>query len=488
MEPVSPLTPSLRVDGVKLYQGDRQQQSPFSRGKIFQGLIIGKKNNQFILDVDGQQWIADSKAPLQIGQHLNLQVTGTKPQVTLQILTDSLTQNIGKSLHLLTNEGQLLPKTLELAGVLPENALSPPARETLNFFANTSESFVKTTFQSGGGGNRLADLLTGLVSSQTKNTDQTLQTRLSALVQTILQSLPENDPRKSLAQLLDRQLQTMDQNGSIRSILLGDKKPAADEQFQLFLQTIGNQQTDAGTALVNALRQFLADDTTASPTPLLLRLLSLTEQLQESRNQQPHDGPQGRNLKQFIDRLGTNLEHLLGTGRTEEAARTLKNTLLEISHNLTENKPLQQQADQLTSSLELLQMLQVRLAGESIFVLPLPLPFLNQGFLLVEPDGQQNGQEQGDTSKKRYSLHLQLEGLGNLRIELQQQETGMRLRFFSEDTDRTKFLSEHRQELQQWLTATTLESIQFLTGAGDPIQQLLSHMANDTTGALDTSA
>ncbi len=488
MEPVSPLTPSLRVDGVKLYQGDRQQQSPFSRGKIFQGLITGKNNNQFILDVDGQQWVAESKAPLQVGQRLNLQVTGTKPQVTLQILTDPLTRNIGKSLHLLANEGRILPKTFELAGLLPENALSPPAKETLEFFANTAESFVKTTFQSGEEGSRLADLLTTLVSSPTKNTDQTVQTTLSTLVKTILQSLPGDDPRQSLAQLLDRQLQSMDQNGSIRSVLLGTKNPSADEQFQVFLQNIGNQQTAAGTALVDALRQFLADNKSSSPTPLLLSLLSLTEQLQVSKDPQPHDGLQGRDLKQFIDRLGINLEHLLATGRTEEATRTLKNALLEISHNLSENKPLQQQADQLTSSLELLQMLQVRLAGESIFVLPLPLPFLNQGFLLVEPDGQQQGREQGDTSGKRYSLHLQLEGLGNLRVELQQQKTGMRLRFFSEDTDRTKFLSEHGQELQQWLTATTLESVQFLTGAGDPIKQLLSHMANDTTGALDTSA
>ena len=489
MEPVLPPIPSLRVDRVKLYQGNRQQQSPFSRGKVFQGVITGKDNNRFILDVDGQQWIADTKAPLRIGQRLNLQVTGTKPQVTLQILTDPLTQKIGKSLHLLTNEGRLLPGTLELAGRLPAKNLSAPAKETLNFYSSAAASFTRTSPKPQTAGNELAELLTNLIVSTGENSGRENSSALSSFLENLLQTLPEQDMEQFQVQLSLNRLQRSVQDGSVRDLLFDTKNPAAKEQFQLLLQTIGEQQAGAGQPLVETLVGFFAENDVSAPTPLLFNLLSLTAHLLETGNQTRTENIDGPDLQQFIERLGTNLEQLLAAGKKEEAAKTLKSTLLEISHNLSENKPLQQKADQLTSTLELFQLLQIKLAGESAFVLPLPLPFLNQGFLLVEPDRHRNGQErQGEPYEKKYSLHLQLEGLGNLRIELQQQKTGMRIRFFTQDTERTQFLADHRRELEQWLTAAPLESVQFLTGADEPIKELLSHMTDETTGVLDTSA
>ena len=489
MEPVPPPIPSTRVDRVKLYQGSRQQQSPFSRGKVFQGVITGKNNNQFILDVEGQQWIADTKAPLQVGQRLNLQVTGTKPQVTLQILTDPLTQKIGKSLHLLTNESQLLSGTLALAGRLPAKSLSTPAKDTLNFYSRTAASFTQTSPQAQTAGNLLAELLTNLIVSTRENSRQQNSPVLSSLLKNLLQTLPEQDLEQFQIQSSLNRLQSLEQNTSVRELLFDTNNPAAKEQFQLLLQTIGEQQSGPGQALVETLVGFFSDNDASSPTPLLLNLLSLTAHLLEPAERTRPKNIDGRDLQQFIERLGTNLEHLLAAGKKEEAAKTLKSTLLEISHNLSQNKPLQQQAEQLTSTLELFQLLQIRLAGESALVLPLPLPFLNQGFLLVEPDLHQDEQEQQEgRDEKKYSLHLQLEGLGNLRIELQHQKTGIQLRFFSQDTERTKFLADHRQELGQWLTAAPLASVQFLTGADEPIKELLSHMGNETTGVLDTSA
>ncbi len=200
--------------------------------------------------------------------------------------------------------------------------------------------------------------------------------------------------------------------------------------------------------------------------------------------------PSGKELEQFINRLGTNLEHLLATGKQEEATQTLKSALLEISHSFSGNTKIQPLADQLTATIQLYQMLQIRLAGEAIFFLPLPLSFLNQGYLLVEPDHKQEGEQQpgGENENNRYSLHLNLEGLGNLKVDLQQQAGGMRLRFFAEDSEKAKFLSENRDDLQQWLTATTLESVQFLTGAEDPTKQLLARMTHGPASLLNTRA
>ena len=489
MEPVLPTTPSLRVDRVTLYQGNKQQQSPFSRGKVFQGTVTGKTDNQFVLDVEGQQWIADSKAPLQVGQRLNLQVTGTQPRVTLQILSDPLTGKIGKSLHLLTGEGRLLPETTLLANQLGEENLSPSARDTLNFYTNTAASLTSTSPQLETAGNRLAELLTTIVTSTPKNRGRENATALLSFLDTLLQTLPDQEPDRFQLQSTLEQLRSLAPKVSLQEIFVEADNPAANKQLQLLLQTITDQGTDAGSRLAKALLGFFPENSTISPAPLLLNLLSLAAHLLRGGNQAGPERTDGRELKQFIKRLGTNLESLLADGNKEEAVKTLKSTLLEISHNLADNKPFQQQADRLTSTLELFQLLQIRLAGESALVLPLPLPFLDQGFLLVEPDHHRSGQEpQGDENEKKYSLHLRLAGLGNLRIELRQHREGMRLRFFSEDSERSKFLAAHRQELGHWLTAAPLASVQFLTGAGEPAKELLSYMADEKTQVVDTSA
>ncbi len=335
----------------------------------------------------------------------------------------------------------------------------------------------------------MIELLTNLITPAQENNRQENPTPLSSFLENLLQTLPEQDVVQYRIQSSLRQLQGLSQDGSVRELLFDAKNPTAKEQFQTLLQTIDEQQTVAGNALVENLLGLFPDNDITSPAPLLLDLLSLTAHLLKSGSRDGSKNTDGSDLKQFIERLGTNLEHLLAAGKKEEAAGTLKSTLLEISHNLSENKPLQHQADQLTSTLELFQLLQIRLAGESAFVLPLPLPFLNQGFLLVEPDRHQGEQNpQGDPDEKKYSLHLQLEGLGNLRIELQHQNAGIRIRFFSQDTERTEFLAEHRRELDQWLTAAPLESVQFLTGANEPIKELLCHITDETTGILDTSA
>ena len=488
MVPVISVTPSLRVDGVKLYQDSKQQQTPFNQGKIFQGRITGKSDNKFILDVEGRQWLADSKAPLRIGQRLNLQVTGTKPHITLQILSGTLTRNIGKSLHLLVNEGSLLPKTLELAGQLPQEDLSGAARETIDFYGRATALFSQPPVQKNAPANQLAELLTDIIARTGPESAGKAGTTLSTFIENLLHTLPEHDSSRALVQQLMQQMRQQGPDISVPELLLAGKDPDADQEFKLLLNLITGQQDISESGLKEALAGLLPKDSRQSPSSLLLNLLSLTGNLLEDSKQKAPAAADGRNLKKIIGRLGTNLEQLLAEGKTEEAAKTLKGTLLEISHALTGNKPLQHQAEQLTSMLELFQMLQIRLAGESIFVLPLPLPFLNQGFLLIEPDNPQQDQQQENTAKKRYSLHLQLEGLGNLRIELQQDNSGLGIRFFSQDAERTKFLSENRRELENRLSAARLKSVQFLTGVKDPITELFADVTGATTGVLDTNA
>jgi hypothetical protein len=488
MDPVSPLTPSLRVDRINLYQDNKQQQTPFGRGRILQGRITGKSNNQFILDVEGQQWIADSKASLRVGQRLKLQVTGTTPNITLQILTDPLTQNIGKSLHLLAAEGRLLPRTIDIATQLPEGTLSSSSKETLAFFKDVAAAFTTTKSGSDPAGSQMARLLSNLFSSSDTGSQKNSLAALSNFLNKLAQTLPQQDPDRVLAGRLQQQIGDVKLNSPLQEFLLGKNNPDADKQLRALLQNIGRIPSSEGNSLTGVIMQFTSNDKALSPSPLLLQLLTLTGNflLKETGIQKPE--PTGKNIEAFTKRLGINLEQLLVSGRTKEAVQTLKSALLEISHNLSEHTSLHHQAAQLTSTIELLQMLQIRLSDESLFFLPLPLPFLNQGFLLVEPDQKQSGDQQGEKTTRKYSLHLELTGLGNLQIDLEQQAGGIRLRFYTQDSARTKFLAEHRQELQQWLTATKMESVQFLTGAEDPIKHLLSRMSDETTGMLNTRA
>ncbi len=74
------------------------------------------------------------------------------------------------------------------------------------------------------------------------------------------------------------------------------------------------------------------------------------------------------------------------------------------------------QADQLVRSIELFQLLQIRLAGESLFFLPLPFSFLDQGYLLVDADQGRDPDRQGDEqAHPRYELHLRRKGSATCR-------------------------------------------------------------------------
>jgi len=493
MDSVSSLTPTLRIDKLQLSQGNKQHQPPFSRGQILQGLITGKENNQFILDVKGQQFLADSKAPLQIGQRLDLQVTALSPRISLQVLTDPLTLNIGKSLHLLPTEGQLLTQTATLAAELPPHTLSPPSQQALDFFTSLAATDSQSTALPQQPGRQLSQLLINLFSAPEADTQTKALTELQSFIDRLSQSLPQQHPARMLAERIQQSITTMDRDVPMQQLFAGKSTPEATAQLNALLQNISQLPTSApgntGRTLTELILQFMLRQD-RSPTPLLQQLLSLTEELLGQDGTGKQGLPNGKELEQFVNRLGTNLEQLLATGRKEEATQTLKSALLEISHNFSENTKIQPQADQLTSTIQLYQMLQIRLAGEALFFLPLPLSFVNQGYLLVEPDQKQDGEQQPGTANEnnKYSLHLNLEGLGNLKVELQQHAGGTRLRFFAEDGEKAKFLSENRNELQQWLTATTLESVQFLTGAEDPTKQLLARMTHGPASLLNTRA
>lgn len=197
----------------------------------------------------------------------------------------------------------------------------------------------------------------------------------------------------------------------------------------------------------------------------------------------------GQDVQQLAERLGLNLEQLLANGNKEQAVQTLKYALLELSQlqGGSGNRP--EQTSSPLQTIELFQLLQLRLANEALFFLPLPFSFLEQGFLLIE-DEKSGSEKEGEKTGKgtTYGLHLQLKGLGSMQIDISQDGGKVGLKFILEDVERAKFMAEHREELAGWLTTGELTSAQFLTGAEEPTKKLLTTMVHGVTGMLDTKA
>jgi hypothetical protein len=62
------------------------------------------------------------------------------------------------------------------------------------------------------------------------------------------------------------------------------------------------------------------------------------------------------------------------------------------------------------------------------------------------------------------------------------------LKFLAEDVERAKYIQGFRGELEQWLTAGRLDSVQFLVGAKEPTKLLLEKLVHGLTGMVDTTA
>jgi hypothetical protein len=136
-------------------------------------------------------------------------------------------------------------------------------------------------------------------------------------------------------------------------------------------------------------------------------------------------------------------------------------------------------------------LLQIRLANESLFFLPLPFSFLLQGYLLIDTDRfRRQAEEKQQTGQADHTveLHLRLEGLGNLHIEIRHKEDRVTLRFLTEDVEKAKFFAGFREELEQWITHGSLDSVQFLVGAKEPVKTLLEKIMSGRAGVIDTRA
>ena len=486
-----PVLPASTLNIQQLYRQQDSKQGnkplPFTQGQMLQGTITGKSGNTtYLLDIGGKQLQAQSTALLQIGQKLDLQVKAVSPGIELQVVGDTLTRQIGATLHALDGQKMLLQNLFQLSREGNTTNLSEAAKQTLSFFSHSAVQLNPSVQRPVAPISNA--LLTALIETLQTNLATTPQVtrNLEVLLQKILPAFPQE------TRTANQTLQLLDKFSGSTSMALAASGKEQGVPTALLEQTISSalQAPQQTLQLARALASFFNNHPTLLPTQELQAIVSLALSL-PTATQASTTPPEGRQLQQLVERLGLNMEQLFAQNKGQEAAQTLKFALLELSQQLTGiNTSGGEQAGQILQTLELYQMLQLRMASEFLFFLPLPLPFLEQGYLLVDNQPNQDDKT-GDEAKEnplRYTLHLQLEGLGNLRIEMQQTQERLDLRFFTEDRDKMVFMHNHKEELDKWLTAVELGSAHFFSGTDDPAKILLQIINVNKTGVINTKA
>lgn len=198
----------------------------------------------------------------------------------------------------------------------------------------------------------------------------------------------------------------------------------------------------------------------------------------------------GAVLSQLLDRLGLSLENLLARGETATASSTLKAALLEILHNFTNDGKASELAGKALSTLEFFQLAQLHADSGQQLIFPLPFPFLEQGFLLIEKrrDEQGGSGRPGEKEEHRFSLHLKMTDIGSLRIDFFHTPEGLFIRFHADSQEKADFIAGFSQDLKDAISGGPILNLSFAADAEDPVAELVRHLVPEGKAVIDTTA
>lgn len=489
---IKPLVPSGQLES-------RSQRPPYTAGQILQATVSSQvAPNQFTLKMGGQEMTVESSGGLRVGQNLTIEVTALTPQLQLQIVVNNpLNQRINNSLHLLANQGAVYSQFSSLSqSALQVSQLSAGSQHILQQMRNSLDNFSSGNIQIASVIEQIATHLQSLSSMDSQAQTAGKLTAVGQLLQQIAGS-PVLSPQlqgqvADMAKVLLQTRGTLD-TGLAQATLPASLSNAAETQstqLPALLQQMGELNPSLQMLLQPLMEQF-GQDSGSSGNRFMQQLLTLLVRTGLEAGAPSNLQADGQQLQQILHNMGLHLERSLAEGSLRDASNTLKFALLELASLNALNESQWQQADDLVQTIQLAQLLQIRLSAESIFFMPLPFPFLHSGFLLIDTKKGGNKEEQEKSRHKRQtkdvSMHLQLEGLGNLQIDIQQENDQIALTFLTEDAERARFIGEHREELQNWLTTGQLRSAQFLIGSKEPAKLLIEKLIHGSTGMINTT-
>lgn len=192
----------------------------------------------------------------------------------------------------------------------------------------------------------------------------------------------------------------------------------------------------------------------------------------------------GKDLQLLARHLGLTLEADLARDPATVESANLKSLLLANAPAEEDGEPgAAEKNEQLLQKLELFQLCNLRLARQGATLLPLPLPFLDKGYLVAEREA---GSDQEQQSPRKISLFLSLQGLGEMRIDLLQEDEGLFVRFTCDAQDKSLFLAAQEPELRNLLTALPLCGATYGSDQGAAGTDLVRRILSEGDELLDT--
>lgn len=488
--------------------------------------------NQFTLETGGSRFVAQSRVPLSPGQALNLRVLSTDPQIELQITEDTVSKNFSRSLASTGSSQNLSSFFTLLQQVAPSQLpnLSGSSLQTLQQFALLQQQNVPGQVVSPGqqgtvgqtlaasdygpkllqeifaqlGGlmeNPFADGKNQAVLASAKSALQDVALLFQGKGELSQAALSQFDQLSAANKQLFEALSSLQLGGNAGP---GGKEAIFDQllqQLQLQPESAFNSANSANT--LNTLKSGFAELVFLMRSPEgLLQLLS-TNSLQSGLLNQSQAAAMlasqggaggsanqgGQLLQQLVDKLGLNLESMLAAGNREEAVKTVKFALMELVQNFAAQNKLAESGKHALNTLEFFQLTQLQAVRHDALVVPLPLPFLEQGYLLVEDYKDQSGKDGGDREMpKHFSLFLKLAPLGNLKIDFLSSGDGLYIRFNSESKEVSDFLASFKDELNNAITDTLVHGVSFAEKGEDPLTAVLKRSRVGEDSFIDTKA
>jgi hypothetical protein len=194
----------------------------------------------------------------------------------------------------------------------------------------------------------------------------------------------------------------------------------------------------------------------------------------------------GAVLKQLLEGVGLNLEHHLARGDKDSAAATLKAALLEVVNTFKDAQAVANTAGKVISTIELFQLAQLNANNEALLIFPLPLPFIEAGYLSIDKDGSKDGSAGSD--EFRFSLHLTMSEIGHLNIDFNKNKDTLMIRFRAESIEKMEFIQQFSEELIAAISDIPNISVSFASDASDPVSDLVRKIVPKGQSMLDTKA
>jgi hypothetical protein len=193
--------------------------------------------------------------------------------------------------------------------------------------------------------------------------------------------------------------------------------------------------------------------------------------------------PLGKDLLGALFHLLRYPPERLAEGQSSLLSQQLIESLQKIIEQ--ENSRIEDRQEDSHRHLELWQLCRARLGDTDTSFVPLPLPFLDNGFMVAHRQRPQDSEAEGPEEIVSLSLFLDLRKLGPLQVDLLYQNEELFVRFKCVDQAAADFVSAASGELGESLGTIRVSAVAVGTGAESPDRALIGKLIPPEKGILD---